>query len=135
MYLLFLKNLILDQEAFYGIMLHPQNIYLLQILEKHKCQKIYLTIFVRASDSVINKMIGLNIYLMNNNDGDKLMAFYPFNYHRATMFVPSYYLCSQKRISQWYGWDGCCIKMGILMYINIDQKPEDCFDVQKSVCV
>ena len=58
-----------------------------------------------------------------------------FNDHREFIFFLSDFVCADKIISRWYGQCGHWINMGIPMYIEIDQKPENFCEIEKkSAC-
>ena len=57
-----------------------------------------------------------------------------FNEHRQQYFCPSWHMCADESISQWYGLGGHWINIGLPMYVAMDRKPEDGMEIQNVCC-
>ena len=124
----------LDQEDFYGLLLHHQNIYLLLILEKKECQGFFDDIWMsirfidqpdERSQDTLHKKYGWQL-------ADDFVT--AFNNHKDFMIIPSDWICEDESMSRWYGHGDLWVNLGFPMYIAIDQKPENGCDIQKSAC-
>ena len=56
------------------------------------------------------------------------------NRHRAPHVTPAETLCVDESISQWYGQGGEWISVGLPMYVAIDRKPENRYEIQNVAC-
>ena len=56
------------------------------------------------------------------------------NNHRAKIITPSGTIIVDKSMSRWYSIGGEWINAGLPMYIAMDHKPENGYEIQDSCC-
>ena len=57
-----------------------------------------------------------------------------FNEYRTHIFSPSDLICADDSISRWYGQGGNWINLGLIIYVEMDRKPENGAEIHNDTC-